>query len=148
MKTVELQTIVERCSLAQFWNIVYEQPSCMVAFHRAINGCDAVVTPWSDGLRTVSFSMAMNVPDFVKRMLSVDAIKVEETQVVLWTTTQSFTISSSTKVQNVSAAQRFTTKLRLTASSRPPSSSTGNLGEAVDLHFSVEVAAGVVWPLR
>ena len=83
----------------------------------------------------------------VKRLLAVDSIKVEETQMNVWNGSSSFTISSATKVTNVSAANRFTTKLCLTCSSRPPSSSSGSLGEAVDLHFSVEVAAGVVWPL-
>ena len=38
----------------------------------------AEVTPWENGVRVVSFHMPLKIPDFVKKIIGVESVKVRE----------------------------------------------------------------------
>lgn len=64
------------------------------------------VTEWVEGVRTVTFSTPTGMPDFIRRMVGVDVIRVAERQMVVWAGMHQFTVSSETNVLNITGGMR------------------------------------------
>ncbi len=85
VRQVDIRCSVAPCSAATFWAAVYAGAEPTAAYHAAVNkDPTAQVTPWQEGVRSVTFTMPLQAPDFVKRIANIDSVSVRETQAVVW----------------------------------------------------------------
>ncbi|KAJ9519356.1 hypothetical protein QJQ45_023152 [Haematococcus lacustris] len=89
-RKVDICVSIDGCTASEFWNVVYEDPSATVQFHKLAN------------------------------QVGISSVRVRERQVVVWQSSTSFSVASETSVLNVSAAARFQTSLTLTVTQRNP----------------------------
>lgn len=70
MKEVVLSVRVESFSAQLFYNTIYSDAIAFRRFHKEQSkDPDAQVSSWQDGSRTVSFKMALNVPQVIKKVI-------------------------------------------------------------------------------
>lgn len=71
-------------------NAVYVGSAAMEAYHREANqDLHVTVSPWGSEepatqTRTVSFTMPIKAPDFIKRSIGADRMRVQESQRLAW----------------------------------------------------------------
>lgn len=142
MKEICISTVIPNCSVQRFHDLTYDSETPARAWHKAVNNDDNVaVTPWEDGVRTISFLMPLEIPDFLKRVANVTAVSIVEKQTLLWHNTSSFTVTSQTAILNVPGSSRFETTLSLVARE-------DLLSSACELQFTVSCTARLPWPLQ
>ena len=74
------------------------------------NAPDAAITAWADNRRTIQFSMHVEAPAFLKRIVGVDSAKVTETQTVTFNTDGTISLRS-VPVPNIPGGDKFTTQI-------------------------------------
>ena len=97
--------------LQSYFEAVYQTGDCARRFHRDVNQVDDTeVTDWSAGQRVVIFTMRVNAPAFLKRIVGVDNAKVTETQTVTFRPDGSISVSS-VPVPNIPGGNKFTSRI-------------------------------------
>ena len=61
----------------------------------------AEVTPWENGVRTITFYKPLQMPAFVKQMIGVEHVVVREKQSLVWQGSGQLSITSETQVTNI-----------------------------------------------
>ncbi|KAG2492485.1 hypothetical protein HYH03_009150 [Edaphochlamys debaryana] len=141
MKEIEQSVEIEDCTSQDYWDALYATDAATRAFHREVNGDPAATcTGWADGRRSSAFSMPMNVPAMMKKMIGLDVVPVVETQSVQWAPgRKGFTVVSEPQL-NFPGANKFTTSGSLTIAQQP--------GGKCEIKVLIKCSAAMPWPLQ
>ena len=84
MKVAKSSLHVSFCDAQDCFALIWGDPSFMRQYHESVNGdCDAQVPQWVDNWqRQISFTMPINAPSVVMRLIGADTITVLESQKV------------------------------------------------------------------
>lgn len=84
MKVAKGSLHVSFCDARECFALIWGDPSFLRQYHESVNGdCDAQVPQWEDNWqRQVSFTMPINAPSIVMRLIGADTITVLEGQKV------------------------------------------------------------------
>lgn len=95
-----------------FFDAIYRGNECTQRFHREVNNVDdAQLSAWEQGQRVVTYTMALDAPAFIKRVIGVDNAKVTETQTVTFHEDANITLSS-VPVPNIPGGDKFTSRVQ------------------------------------
>ncbi|KXZ53870.1 hypothetical protein GPECTOR_6g788 [Gonium pectorale] len=142
MKEIEVEINVPDCTAQSYFDVIYAGDAALRAFHAKVNGdANAAAEAWgSDGTRSVRFTMPMNVPAMLKKVIGMDSVPVVETQRVEWGAgCCSFKLISE-PLLNFPGANKFTTSGFLAVASRPDGSCS--------VKALMQCAAAMPWPMN
>eukprot|EP00890_Picochlorum_soloecismus_P004126 jgi/Picsp_1/4714/NSC_02083-R1_hypothetical protein CHLNCDRAFT_137647 [Chlorella variabilis] len=82
MKVAKSSLHVSFCDARDCFALIWGDPSFLRQYHESVNGdCDAQVPQWVDNWqRQISFTMPINAPSIVMRLIGADTITVLESQ--------------------------------------------------------------------
>jgi hypothetical protein len=97
--------------LQAYYDAVYKGSSCIQRYHQEVNKApDAMVTAWNGGHRTIVYTLHVDAPAFLKRIVGVDNAKVTEAQTVAFNPDGSIALCS-TPAPNIPGGDKFTTQI-------------------------------------
>ncbi|GAB4818005.1 hypothetical protein N2152v2_005051 [Parachlorella kessleri] len=111
VKEVTLNRTVPGYTPQAYFNAIYQGSSCTKRYHQEVsNAPDAAITAWANNRRTIQFSMHVEAPAFLKRIVGVDSAKVTETQTVTFNADGIISLRS-VPVPNIPGGDKFTTQI-------------------------------------
>lgn len=80
VKEYVLSTLIDDSSVQDVYKAIWEDSSVWAGYHHSCDHPDAIVTPWENKKRKVTFSTPLTAPGFIKKIVGVEVLEVVETQ--------------------------------------------------------------------
>lgn len=82
VKEYTLSTLLDDTNVQEVYQAIWEDSSVWAGYHHSCDHPDAVVSPWQNGERRVTFSTPLKAPAFVKKIVGVEVLEIIETQLL------------------------------------------------------------------